>query len=189
MKKTILTFVFALLSVIGFAQTVWKADPMHSSVNFNVKHMGISFVQGRFDKFEGKAVTKANTLDNAQLSFVVYANSINTGVEMRDKHLNSADFFDSEKFQTMTFKSGSLIKDKNNMYTLKGKLTIKDVTKEITVPVTFGGIAKNQQGKEVMGFQAAFKVNRLDYNIKYDPTGAGVAKDVDVSLYFELVKQ
>lgn len=189
MKKVFLTFVFALLSVVGFAQTVWQTDPMHSSVNFNIKHMGISFVQGRFDKFEGKAVTKANNLDNAQLSFVVDVNSINTAVEMRDKHLKSADFFDSEKFPAMTFESSSLTKDKNNVYTLKGKLTIKDVSKEISVPVTFGGITKNQQGKEVMGFQTTFKVNRLDYNIKYDPTGAGVAKDVDVNLYFELIKQ
>lgn len=189
MKKVFLTFVFALLSVVSFAQTAWQVDPMHSSVNFNIKHMGISFVQGRFDKFDGKAVTNGNNLDNAQLNFNVNVNSINTGVEMRDKHLKSADFFDAEKFPLMTFMTGSVVKDKNNTYVFKGKLTIKDVTKEISVPVTFGGVTKNQQGKEVMGFQAAFKVNRLDYNIKYDPTGAGVAKDVDVNLYFEMVKQ
>ncbi|WP_312901849.1 YceI family protein [Chryseobacterium taichungense] len=189
MKKVFLTFVFALLSVVGFAQTVWQVDPMHSSVNFNIKHMGISFVQGRFDKFDGKATTKGNNLDNAELSFNVDVNSINTGVEMRDNHLKSADFFDAEKFPAMTFVTSSVVKEKNNSYVVKGKLTIKDVTKEISVPVTFGGVTKNQQGKEVMGFQAAFKVNRLDYNIKYDPTGAGVAKDVDVNLYFEMVKQ
>jgi len=78
---------------------------------------------------------------------------------------------------------------KNNKYTLKGKLTIKDVTKEISIPLAYGGIAKNQQGKEVLGFQTNSRVSRLDYNIKYDPTGAGVAKDVEVNLYFELVKQ
>lgn len=189
MKKVFLTFVLALFSVVSFAQTTWRVDPMHSSVNFNIKHMGISFVQGRFDKFDGKVITAANNLDNAELSFFVEVATINTGVEMRDKHLKSADFFDAEKFPRMSFESGSVTKDKNNTYLLKGKLTIKDVTKEITVPVTFGGVTKNQQGKEVMGFQTAFKVNRLDYNIKYDPTGAGVAKDVDVNLYFELVKQ
>ncbi|SHK55354.1 YceI family protein [Chryseobacterium polytrichastri] len=191
MKKVFLTFVLALVSVVGFAQTSWAVDPMHSSVNFNIKHMGISFVQGRFDKFEGKVMTpgKEAGLDNAVFSFFVSTGSVNTGVEMRDKHLQSADFFDAENFPKMTFESGPLVKDKNNTYTLKGKLTIKDVTKEISVPVTYGGITKNQQGKEVMGFQTKFTVNRLDYNIKYDPTGAGVAKDVDVNLYFELVKQ
>ncbi|KPH12475.1 YceI family protein [Chryseobacterium sp. ERMR1:04] len=190
MKKVFLTFVLALVSVVGFAQTTWTVDPMHSSVNFNIKHMGISFVQGRFDKFSGKVVTpgKEAGLENAEFSFFVNTGSVNTGVEMRDKHLQSADFFDAENFQKMTFESGSIVKDKNNTYTLKGKLTIKDVTKEISVPVTFGGITKNQQGKEVMGFQTKFTVNRLDYNIKYDPTGAGVAKDVDVNLYFELTR-
>ncbi|WP_370899430.1 YceI family protein [Chryseobacterium gossypii] len=188
MKKFFLTFVFALVSIAGFAQTGWLVDPMHSSVNFNIKHMGISFVQGRFDSFEGKVSTPGASLDNAEFVFTVDVNSINTGVEMRDKHLKSADFFDVEKYPSMKFESISLTKEKNNTYTLKGKLTIKDVTKEISVPVTYGGIAKNQ-GKEVLGFQTKFTINRLDYHIKYDPTGAGVAKDVEVSLYFELIKQ
>lgn len=188
MKKVLLSLVFTLISVLSFAQIDWVVDPMHSSVNFNIKHMGISFVQGRFDKFDGKASTKGNTLDGAEFAFNVDVNAINTGVEMRDKHLKSADFFDVEKYPTMSFVTISITKDKNNSYILKGKLTIKDVTKDISVPVTFGGVTKNQQGKEVMGIQTTFKVNRLDYNIKYDPTGAGVAKDVDVNLYFELTK-
>ena len=188
MKKIILSFVFALVSMITFAQSTWTVDPMHSSVNFNIKHMGISFVQGRFDKFDGKVSTPGTTLDNAQFNFSVQTESINTGVEPRDKHLKSADFFDAEKFPAMKFESFSLVKGKNNNYTLKGKLTVKDVTKEVSIPVTFGGVTKNQQGKDVAGLQAKFTVNRLDYNIKYDPTGAGVAKDVDVVLFFELVK-
>lgn len=188
MKKIILGFVFALVSMITFAQSTWTVDPMHSSVNFNIKHMGISFVQGRFDKFDGKVSTPGATLDNAQFNFSVQTESINTGVEPRDKHLKSADFFDAEKFPSMKFESTSLVKGKNNNYTLKGKLTVKDVTKEVSIPVTFGGVTKNQQGKDVAGLQAKFTVNRLDYNIKYDPTGAGVAKDVDVVLFFELVK-
>lgn len=188
MKKIILGFVFALVSMITFAQSTWTVDPMHSSVNFNIKHMGISFVQGRFDKFDGKVSTPGATLDNAQFNFSVQTESINTGVEPRDKHLKSADFFDVEKFPSMKFESTSLVKGKNNNYTLKGKLTVKDVTKEVSIPVTFGGVTKNQQGKDVAGLQAKFTVNRLDYNIKYDPTGAGVAKDVDVVLFFELVK-
>ncbi|MFC3159382.1 YceI family protein [Chryseobacterium arachidis] len=148
MKKIFLTFVFTLISMVSFAQNVWVVDPMHSSVNFNIKHMGISFVQGRFDKFDGKGVINGNTLDKAELSFNVDVTTINTGVEMRDKHLKSADFFfDAEKFPKMNFVTGSITKEKNNTYILKGKLTIKDVTKEISVPVTFGGVTKNQQGK------------------------------------------
>lgn len=188
MKKILLSFVFALVSMFTFAQSTWNVDLMHSSVNFNIKHMGISFVQGRFDKFDGNVVTNKADLDRAEFNFTVFIESINTGVDMRDKHLKSADFFDAEKFQTMKF-VGKSVKEKDNTYTLVGKLTIKDVTKDVSIPVTFGGIAKNQQGKEVLGFQAKFKINRLDYNIKYDPTGAGVAKDVEINTYFELVKQ
>ncbi|MBD3906832.1 YceI family protein [Chryseobacterium sp. Ch-15] len=188
MKKILLSFAFALVSMFTFAQTAWRVDPAHSSINFNIKHMGISFVQGRFDKFNGEVRSPGANLDNGHFNFVVLTQSINTGVEMRDKHLKSEDFFDTEKFPDMRFESGSFTKVKDNNYILKGKLTIKDVTKEISIPVSFGGIAKNQQGKEVAGLQARFTVNRLDYNIKYDPTGAGVAKDVEVSLFLELVK-
>lgn len=162
---------------------------MHSSVNFNIKHMGISFVQGRFDKFDGTVTTSGEDLNKAEFNFSVSVESINTGVEMRDKHLKSVDFFDAEKFQTMTLKAVTVSKGKDNTYTLKGKLTIKDVTKEVSIPVTYGGITKNQQGKEVLGLQAKLTINRLDYNIKYDPTGAGVAKDVNIEVYLELVKQ
>lgn len=188
MKKIFLSFVLAFVSMITFAQTTWSVDPMHSSVNFNIKHMGISFVQGRFDKFEGTVVAPGENLDNAKFNFSVNIESINTGVDMRDKHLKSADFFDAEKFGTMKFEGATLKKAKNGTYVLNGALTIKDVTKNISVPVTFGGVTKNQQGKEVVGFQTKFTVNRLDYNIKYDPTGAALAKDVEVALYFELKK-
>lgn len=189
MKKLLLSFVFVLASMLTFAQTSWVVDHMHSSVNFNIKHMGISFVQGRFDKFNGVISTPGTTLDNAKFDFSVFTQTINTGIGERDNHLKSADFFDADKFSIIRFEGTSLAKDKNNAYTLKGNLTIKDVTKEVVIPVTFGGIAKNQQGKEVIGVQAKFTVNRLDYDMKYDPTGAGVAKDVEVNVYFELIKQ
>ena len=189
MKKLLFSFVFAFISLFTFAQTTWSVDPMHSSVNFNIKHMGISFVQGRFDKFDGTVTTQGLSFNDAKFNFSVNIESINTGVEMRDTHLKSADFFEVEKFPTMKFESTSIVKGKGNNFSLKGKLTIKDVTKDVVIPITFGGITKNQQGKEVAGLQAKFKVNRLDYNIKYDPTGAGVAKDVDVAVYFELIKQ
>ncbi|UMQ44039.1 YceI family protein [Chryseobacterium sp. Y16C] len=189
MRKLFLTLVLALISITAFAQSEWTVDPMHSSINFNIKHMGISFVQGKFDKFDGKVSTAGNNLEKGAFNFIVYPATINTGVDKRDKHLTSADFFDAEKYPQIRFEGGTVAKGKDSTYTLKGKLTIKDVTKEITVPATFGGVAKNQQGKEVLGFQSKFTINRLDYNIKYDPTGAGVAKDVEVALYFELIKQ
>lgn len=188
MKKLILSFLFAVISTFSFAQTTWSVDPMHSSFNFNIKHMGISFVQGRFDKFNGSVTTTAEDLTNAKFSFSVETSSINTGVEMRDNHLKSADFFEAEKFPTMKFESTSIKKVKGNTYLLTGNLTIKDVSKTVSVTAVYGGKSKDQQGNEKLGFQTTFKINRLDYNIKYDPTGAGVAKDVDVAVYVEFVK-
>lgn len=188
MKKLLLSFVLALAGIFTFAQNTWSVDPMHSSVNFSIKHMGISFVQGRFDKFDGTVTAPGANLDDAKFNFNVYTESVNTAVDPRDKHLRSADFFDVEKFPAMKFEGATISQGKGNAYTLKGNLTIKDVTKEISIPVTFGGVTKNQQGKQVAGFQTKFTINRLDYNIKYDPTGAGVAKDVEVVLFFELVK-
>jgi polyisoprenoid-binding protein YceI len=189
MKKFFLSLVMVFLGVVAFAQSTWKLDTMHSFTSFNIKHMGISFVEGRFDKVDGSVVTPGAGFDNAKFDFVVDVNSINTSVEMRDKHLKSADFFDAEKFPTMKFVSSSLKKVKGNNYTLTGDLTIKDVTKRISVPVTFGGTTKNKQGKEIMGVQSKFTIDRLDYNIKYDATGGAVGKDVNIALFFELVKQ
>ncbi|TXF77354.1 YceI family protein [Chryseobacterium sp.] len=188
MKKLFLFFAFAFLSNTASAQTTWKVDPMHSFASFNIKHMGISFVEGRFDKMDGTVTTTGNALNNAKFDFMIDVNSINTNVEMRDNHLKSADFFEAEKFPAMKFVSTSIKKGKGNSYILTGNLTIKDVTKKVSVPVTYGGIAKNQQGKEVLGFQTNFIINRLDYNIKYDPTGGAVAKYVDIKLFVELVK-
>ena len=189
MKKIIFALMFTFVSVFGFSQTTWDVDPMHSSINFKIKHLGISFVQGRFDNFSGKALLKGNALEEGFMTFNVDVASINTGVEMRDKHLRSEDFFDVEKFGEMNFETTSIVKEKENGYILKGKLSIKGVGKDISVPLTVGGITKNKEGKEIMGLQTKFTVNRLDYGIKYDPTGTGIAKEVEVNLYFEMIKQ
>lgn len=188
MKKLFLSFVFAFLSVFSFAQNNWEIDPMHSSVNFTIKHMGISFVQGRFDKFGGTVASKSANLDNATFDINISTETINTGVEMRDNHLKSKDFFAAGKYPDMKFVGTSVAKDKGS-YVLNGKLTIKETTKDISIPVTMGGIAKNKDGKEVMGLQGKFTINRLDYDISYDPTGTGIAKDVDINVYLELVKK
>lgn len=189
MKKLILSFLLVIVSTFTFAQGTWAVDAMHSSFNFNIKHMGISFVQGRFDKFEGNIVTSTADLNNAKFNFTVDASSINTAVEARDNHLKSADFFDVAKYPSLTFVSTASKKLKGNLYAVSGNLTIKGVTKPVIVTVTYGGTTKDQQGNEKIGIQTSFKVNRLDYGISYDPTGAGVAKDVEITVFAELVKK
>lgn len=188
MKKVFLFLVAISISVASFAQTKWTVDPMHSFVNFSVKHMGISFVDGSFTKFDGSVTAAKPDLTDAKINFTVDVNSINTSVEPRDKHLKSDDFFSAVTYPNMTFESTSFKKGSGNNYILSGKLTIRDVTKDVKFDVVFGGTAKDQQGNTKAGFAATTTINRLDYNIKYDPTGAGIAKDVKITLNLEFAQ-
>ncbi|WP_113660906.1 YceI family protein [Pedobacter nanyangensis] len=191
MKRLFLFLLATSLSVATFAQTQWKVDPMHSFVNFSVKHSGISLVDGAFKKFTGEFTSSKADFTDAKINFSVDVASINTSVDMRDNHLKSDDFFNAEKFPKMTFVSTAFKKVKGNTYALTGKLTIRDVTKDVTFTVVYGGAAKDQKGNAKVGFSASTTINRLDYNIKYDPTGAGVAKDVNIvlNLQFAQAKQ
>ncbi|WP_343530819.1 YceI family protein [Pedobacter sp.] len=188
MKRLFLFLLATSLSVATFAQTQWKVDPMHSFVNFSVKHSGISLVDGSFKKFEGEFTSSKTDFTDAKINFSVDVASISTSVDMRDNHLKSDDFFNAEKFPKMTFVSTTFKKMKDNTYALAGKLTIRDVTKDVTFTVVYGGTAKDQRGNAKIGFSASTTINRLDYNIKYDPTGAGVAKDVNITLNLQFAQ-
>jgi polyisoprenoid-binding protein YceI len=188
MKKVFLFLLALSISAASFAQTKWTVDPMHSFVTFEVKHMGISFVNGSFKKFDGTVAAAKPDLTDANINFTVDVNSINTDVEPRNQHLKSDDFFNAAKYPSMTFVSSSIKKHKDNNYALAGKLTIRDVTKDVVFAVVYGGTAKDQQGNSKAGFNATTTINRLDYNIKYDPTGMGVAKDVKIALNLEFVQ-
>lgn len=195
MKKLFLFMLAISISIVSFAQTKWTTDPMHSFVNFSVKHSGISFVDGSFKKFNGVATGSKADLSDLKINFTVDVASINTGVEMRDNHLKTDDFFNAEKYPTMTFVSTSIKQiaakvpnQKVKHYTLSGKLTIRDVTKDVKFNVTYGGTAKDQQGNTKAGFMATATINRLDYNIKYDPTGMGVGKDINITLNLQFAQ-
>ncbi len=185
MKK--LMFIVAVLFTATslMAQSQYKVDPMHTSVNFKVKHMGITFVAGKFDKFDGGIIGSLDNLEGARVFFNVETSSVNTSVQMRDDHLRSADFFEVEKFPTMSFESTSIEKVDDEKYKLNGKLQIKDVTKDVTFDVVYGGVVKGEDGSETVGFIAKNTINRLDYNIAYDPDGMGIGKDVSITLFLE----
>ncbi|TXE07776.1 YceI family protein [Gelidibacter salicanalis] len=189
MKKVMILLVMAVMSTGVFAQTQWKVDPNHSSLNFNISHMGISFVNGKFLEYTGTLSTEGETLDQAKFDFTVKATSINTNIEDRDNHLRSADFFEVEKYPNMTFKTTKMLATgKPDQYLLYGKLTMKDVTKDVIFDVHFGGIAKNDKGDK-LGLKATTTINRLDYNVNYDPTGAALGKDVEIVLNLQFAKQ
>lgn len=189
MKNLLLLMVSVLLSVGTFAQTQWKVDPYHSSLNFNIGHSGISIVNGKFLEYEGSLTTEGEALKGAKFDFTVKVNSINTNVEQRDNHLRSADFFEVEKYPNMTFESSKIeATKKKDHYLLHGKLTIKDVTKDVVFDVHYGGTVKSDKG-EKLGMKAETTINRFDYNIKYDPTAAGIAKDVKIIVHLQFANQ
>jgi len=177
------------ITVSSFAQTQWKVDPYHSSLNFNISHSGISIVNGKFMDYTGNLITNGESLNNANFDFTVQVKSINTNVEDRDNHLRSPDFFEVEKYPEMTFKSTKILATgKPNQYLLYGKLTIKDVTKDVIFDAHYGGIAKSDQG-EKLGMEAETTINRFDYNINFDPGAAGVGKDVKIIVHLQFAKQ
>jgi polyisoprenoid-binding protein YceI len=188
MKKIFLFLVAISISAALFAQTRWTIDPLHSFVSFSVRHLGISFVEGSFKNFDGSVVAAKPDLTDGKINFTVDVNSISTSVEQRDMHLKSDDFFNAETYPNMTFESISFKKLKGNNYELSGKLTIRDVTKDLKFKVTFGGTTKDPQGNTRAGFSANTTINRLDYHVKYDPTGTGVGKDVRISLNLEFIQ-
>lgn len=183
-RKTLLLIAF-FVGLGLMAQSPYKVDPAHTSVNFKVKHMGITFVSGKFEKFDGGIIGSPDKMEEARVFFNVETASVNTSVPMRDDHLRSADFFDVEKYPAMTFESTRMEKVDDKNYKLHGKLQIKDVTKDVIFDVVYGGTVKGQDGAETAGFIAKNKINRLDYHVAYDPDGLGIGKEVAITLYLE----
>ncbi|SRR5690554_3012085 len=189
MKKMMTLIAVALISMGSFAQTQWKVDPFHSSLNFNISHSGISIVNGKFHEYTGTLTTNGESMENANFDFTIKVNSIDTSVENRDNHLRSEDFFEIEKYPNMTFKSTKILETgKADHYLLYGNLTIKNVTKPVIFDVHFGGIAKSDQGAK-LGMKATTSINRFDYNINYDPTAAGIGKEVNLVVHLQFAKQ
>ncbi|HMO34252.1 MAG TPA: YceI family protein [Lacibacter sp.] len=171
--------------------TKWTVDKPHTSVRFAVSHMVVAETEGTFKVFDGTVEHSKADWSDANINFTVDVNSINTDNENRDKHLKSDDFFNAEKYPSMTFVSTSFVPKGNNKYELNGNLTIRDVTKPVKFDVTFGGIATSSRGDKA-GFKASTTINRFDYNLKWDrATEAGglvVGKEVEVVVRLELNK-
>lgn len=192
MKKVFLLLVAVSIAATSFAQSKWTVDPVHSTVKFSVAHLVISEVEGSFKKFSGDITAANPDFTGASIAFSVDVNSINTDNEMRDKHLKSDDFFNSEKYPLMVFKSTSFKKVSGNKYLLIGNLTIRNVTKLVKFNVTYGGQANDGYGNVKAGFKASGSINRFDYGLKYNSLteagGATVGKDIAITLNLEFAK-
>jgi len=194
--KTLLSLFASvfLLGNVAFAQVKWSVDPAHTNARFEVKHLGIAFVDGQFKKLEGAVETKdANNFEAAVVNFDIDVNSIDTRVDARDTHLKSDDFFSAEKFPKMSLKNATLKGAGKGKFKLTGDLTIKDVTKKVTFDVVQNnGIITDPWGKTRAGFTATTSINRKEFNINYNdklPSGVdAVAPTVAITVNVEVVK-
>ena len=189
MKKCTVAFIAILFFVsINMNAQSWKIDPNHSSIMFNAKHSGISFVNGRFEKFE--ATVEGGTPEDftgAKISFTAQVESINTGVAPRDKHLKSADFFDMENQPTVTFESTSFTKSGEGLDKVIGNLTMRGNTKRVELLATHIGSTKNRDESNKVGFQLTGDVNRNDFGVS--GAGGSVAPIIGIICNVEMSEQ
>jgi polyisoprenoid-binding protein YceI len=168
----------------------WTLDKVHSNVKFSVSHLVISDVDGTFKTFDGSMTTSAADFSDAKITFTAEVSSISTDNEKRDTHLKSNDFFCADSFPQIKFVSSSFTPLGNNKYKLAGNLTIRNLTRQVTFDVKYGGTV-NMYGLHA-GFKATTTINRQDYNLKFaGKTQTGekiVGDDVDITINADFKK-
>jgi polyisoprenoid-binding protein YceI len=173
------------------ATTKWVIDAAHSEVLFKVKHLMVTNVTGQFSSFEGTVEAENDDFSNAKIQFTADVNSISTNNEQRDQHLKAADFFEADKYPEVKFISTGFKKKSNEDYELAGDLTIKGITKQVTLKVEFSGIVQDPWGNTKAGFSLNGKINRKDFGLTFHAvteTG-GVLLSDEVKLLAEVQLQ
>ncbi|HET9825540.1 MAG TPA: YceI family protein [Chitinophagaceae bacterium] len=173
--------------------TKWKADPVHTEIQFTAKHLMLTTVTGYFREFDLEVETEDEDFKKASgILFIANINSINTNNAQRDAHLKSSDFFAAEEYGELKFEGKGFKKHAAN-YLLSGDLTIRNVTRPIEVEVEYGGIITDPWGQKRAGFTVEGKINRKDFNLTWDAaTEAGqivVSNEIKIHCAVELVKQ
>lgn len=174
-------------------KTKWNIDASHSELLFKVKHLMITNVKGEFRKFMAEIDSANDDFTDADIRMSIDAASVFTNNEDRDNHLRSADFFDSEKYPHITFESTSLNKISDEQYKLTGFLTIKGISKEVTLNAEFGGLNRDPWGNEKAGFSISGAFNRKDWGLNWNAAletgGVLVSDEVKMSAEVQFVKQ
>ena len=178
-------------TLTGLTTGTWTVDPSHSEVGFVVRHLMVSKVKGRFGGVSGTITVAENVLESVVEASADIA-TVDTRDESRDAHLKSADFFDAEKFPTISFRSTG-IREKGNDYALDGDLTIKGVSKPVSFDLEYNGAATNPMTNgQSAGFSAETEVNRkdfgLEWNVALESGGVLVADTVKIHLEIEAAK-
>lgn len=168
MKKYFAVLLVLTISLNSFAQNVWAVDPDHSKLGFSITHLGISTVDGLFNKFDATISSNKADFSDAVLEMTADVNSINTQVDARDKHLRSADFFDVEEFPKMYYKSTSIRKDgkEKGRYVSNGYLTMHGIVKAVELKLWYRGSMENPASKKTAaGFQITGSLQRSDFDL------------------------
>ncbi len=180
-------------TIVEEKQITWKIDAAHSMVEFSVPHMMISKVRGRFDNFSGSVNLDQDNPENTTVDVEIDVSSINTRQGQRDDHLRSADFFNAEEYPTARFTSSDVQLTDNNHANLIGDLTIKNITRSVTLKVEFNGISKSPYGFSSAGFSASTKINRRDWDLTWNQTletgGVLVGEDIQINIELELIQE
>ena len=194
MKRIAIATLALLVGLAGAASAAdtWTVDKAHSTVTFKIKHL-MSKVTGSFTDFDGPITTDFANLGASGVSFTIQAASIDTANGDRDKHLRSADFFDVEKFPTITFASSKITKTGDDTFAVTGTFTMHGVAKEITLPVTFLGAGQDPWGNTKAGFEVTTTLKRSDYGIVWNKAletgGFLLGDEVEVMINLEVAKK
>ncbi len=177
-------------SSMGLKPGIWTVDPVHSTVEFLVKHLVVSKVRGRFTDFSGSIEVGEDILDSKVIANIA-ANSIFTGQEMRDNHLRTGDFLDIEKYPTITFTS-TAVTPTSDSYKLTGDLTMHGVSKAVELDLEFNGVSKSPQGDVRAGFSAKGVISRKDFQMEFnaplDGGGMMLSDKLNIEIEIEAVE-
>ena len=190
----LLSLTIGALFALALSSTAqeWQIDAAHSSVSFKVRLMVIAWTQGSFNEFEGTIRFDTNDVKNGTVEMTVRIASIDTDNKKRDEHLRSPDFFDSDKYPTMSFRSRKVVPGREGEFQLVGDLIIKDVKREVVFECRSHGSVRDFMGQTRAGFTATATINRHDFGIKWsknlDAGGLVVGDEVSITLEIEAVK-
>jgi polyisoprenoid-binding protein YceI len=172
--------------------TTWTIDPSHTTIEFSAKHMMFTTVKGRFAELDGTITVTGATPDTASVQATMKAASIDTRTEQRDQHLRSADFLDVAQFPDVTFKS-TKIEGPKEQFTMTGDLTIRGITRPVTLDVTYEGAGKDPWGGERMGFNASGKIDRREFGLIWNQAletgGILVGNDVKIQIDAQVIRK
>lgn len=178
-------------TIDNLVKSRWKVDNTHSKIGFSARHMVIAEVEGQFKEFDIK-VESGEDFTDSNIEVTINTASIDTGNQDRDNHLRSSDFFDAENHPEIKFISNSVKKVTDRTYRLIGELTIRGISKPVELDVKYGGKIKDPWGNERAGFQLEGKLNRFDYDLKWnafmETGGAVVGKIIKLNCHVELIK-